>query len=205
VPLLSSRRHSTKLCHPRPLPWCNLGRRVCAAADEAAAGAAADGAAAAGAPLPDLSQVLDPTAIVKAATLAEPAAIAEAAADVYAPTQGIQQLLVAIHSASGLDWWASIMLTTFGVRLLTFPVMLYQIKNTYKMSQARPELEKLVEWMKQEQARGNAAAVVSTVPAKLEHLSGGQKGWCYPRQCGSSVAQGAGLLGPVCHTVLGAF
>ena len=64
---------------------------------------------------------------MQAAALAEPAAIAEAAADVWAPTQGIQQLLVWIHGATGLDWWQSIMLTTFGVRLLTFPVMLFQV------------------------------------------------------------------------------
>ncbi|GAB4820631.1 hypothetical protein N2152v2_007677 [Parachlorella kessleri] len=126
-------------------------------ASDLASSAAASAAVAA--PLPDLSQILDPATIVQAAIAGEANAFQAAALDVWLPTRGIQELLILVHDATGLEWWDSIVATTFGVRLLTFPVMLFQIKNTYKLSQARPEVEKLVEWMKDEQARGNPNAV----------------------------------------------
>lgn len=114
--LLSTRvRHTRLPAHPACLSAADLPD-----GDVAAAAAAA--------PVPDLSQVLDPTAIVKAATLAEAAAIAEAGTGLWAPTQGIQSLLVFMQQSFGLEWWAAIALTTVAVRLATFPVMLFQVR-----------------------------------------------------------------------------
>lgn len=115
--------------HSRPAPISPVieSYRLCAGRAELLDGGDAAAAAAEAAPQLDLSQVLDPTSIVQAATLAESAAIAEAGVGLWAPTVGIQQLLVLVQSLTGLDWWASIMLTTFGVRLITLPVALFQV------------------------------------------------------------------------------
>jgi len=50
------------------------------------------------------------------------------------------------------------MITTVGIRAATYPITLMQIKNTTRLSQARPEIERLLEHLKEEQARGNANA-----------------------------------------------
>jgi YidC/Oxa1 family membrane protein insertase len=100
-----------------------------------------------------------PESIVEAAAVAEHAALELAKEGCWAPTRGLQFVIEKVHETTGLPWWASIMLTTIGIRTATFPIMLMQIKNTYALSQAKPEVEALVEHLKEEQARGNANAV----------------------------------------------
>ena len=97
--------------------------------------------------------------IVDIATQAESAALEAATEGAWLPTKALDWLLSSVHSYSGLPWWQSIMLTTFGIRLASMPVVLMQIKNTYKLSLARPEIESLLNNMKEEQAKGNPNAV----------------------------------------------
>ena len=105
------------------------------------------------------SSLASPDSIVDLAAVAVRAALDAAAEGCWAPTRALQWLIETVHDTTGLPWWGSIMLTTCGIRLATFPIMLMQIKNTYRLSQARPEVETLVEHLKQEQARGNPNAV----------------------------------------------
>jgi YidC/Oxa1 family membrane protein insertase len=100
-----------------------------------------------------------PDSIVEVAAVAERAALDLAQEGCWAPTRGLQYVIEKVHETTGLPWWASIMLTTIGIRTATFPIMLMQIKNTYALSQAKPEVEALVAHLKEEQARGNANAV----------------------------------------------
>jgi YidC/Oxa1 family membrane protein insertase len=107
----------------------------------------------------DILAAYTPESIVEVAAVAERAALELATEGCWAPTRGLQYVIEKVHETTGLPWWASIMLTTLGIRTATFPIMLMQIKNTYALSQAKPEVEALVEHMKEEQARGNPNAV----------------------------------------------
>lgn len=134
------------------------GSSFAASAGDAASSTADVASAAGGAP--GVSDLFSPAAIVAAAAGAESDVLAAAAEDSWLGTRLVQNLLVAVHDATGLAWWQSIMLTTLGMRIATLPVMIAQIKNTYRMSQARPEMEALMELMKEEQARGNTDAAM---------------------------------------------
>ena len=96
--------------------------------------------------------------LVNLTGIAEKAALDAAMEGSWLPTRTLQWVLETVHHGSGLAWWQSIMLTTVGIRAATFPIMLMQIKNTYRLSQARPEIENLVARLKEEQARGNTNA-----------------------------------------------
>ena len=96
--------------------------------------------------------------IVNLTSVAEKAALEAAMEGSWLPTRTLQWVLETVHHGTGLAWWQSIMLTTVGIRAAMLPVMLMQIKNTYRLSQARPEVEHLVARLKEEQARGNQNA-----------------------------------------------
>lgn len=99
-----------------------------------------------------------PDSLVSLAAAAEAAALEAAGEDRWPTTRALQWLIETVHGSTGLPWWASIMVTTAGMRAASFPIMLMQIKNTYRLSQARPEVEALVAHMKEEQAKGNPNA-----------------------------------------------
>ncbi|KAL4457833.1 hypothetical protein ABPG75_012698 [Micractinium tetrahymenae] len=124
------------------------------------AASAAEAAAAAGpvASSPGMSDLFSAAAIVAAASGAEADALMAAREDAWLGSRLVQALLCAVHGATGLPWWQDIMLCTLGMRLATLPVMIAQVKNTYRLSQARPEMEALMEYLKEEQARGNPNA-----------------------------------------------
>lgn len=105
-----------------------------------------------------VSDLFTATAIVAAASLAEGDALALAQEDAWIGSRLVQSLLSSVHASTGLPWWGDIMLCTLAMRLSTLPVMISQIKNTYRLSQARPEMEALMEYLKEEQARGNPEA-----------------------------------------------
>jgi YidC/Oxa1 family membrane protein insertase len=96
--------------------------------------------------------------LVGLTAVAEKAALEAAMEGSWLPTRTLQWVLETVHQSTGLEWWQSIMLTTVGIRAATLPIMLMQIKNTYRLSQARPEVEHLVARLKEEQARGNQNA-----------------------------------------------
>ncbi|OMO64295.1 Membrane insertase OXA1/ALB3/YidC [Corchorus capsularis] len=69
--------------------------------------------------------------------------VAVAAADSYLPVAALQHLIDAVHSFSGLNWWASIALTTLLIRGLTVPFLIDQLKASSRLSLLRPRLEEL--------------------------------------------------------------
>lgn len=89
-----------------------------------------------------------PDQIVEAVTTTSQAVpavneVAIAAADSAFPVAALQHLIDAVHSFTGLNWWASIALTTVLIRGVTIPILLNQLKATYKLNLLRPQLEEL--------------------------------------------------------------
>ncbi|KOM31081.1 hypothetical protein LR48_Vigan01g063600 [Vigna angularis] len=89
--------------------------------------------------LTDVADVLTDTTID---TIASQAAItnevAIAAADSFLPVMGLQYVIDAVHSYTGLNWWASIVLTTLLIRSATVPLLINQLKATSKLSAMDP-------------------------------------------------------------------
>ncbi|XP_074583968.1 mitochondrial inner membrane protein OXA1-like [Curcuma longa] len=99
----------------------------------------------------DVTEVLSDSGVVETAVAAVPAPfpgeVAAAAADSFLPVAALQHLIDAIHSFTGLNWWASIALTTVLIRMLTVPLLLNQMKATVKLSLIKPEMEQIREEM----------------------------------------------------------
>ncbi|XP_004298901.1 PREDICTED: mitochondrial inner membrane protein OXA1 [Fragaria vesca subsp. vesca] len=73
--------------------------------------------------------------------------VAIAAADSYLPVKGLQYLIDYVHTTSGLNWWAAIVVTTLLIRSCTVPLLVNQLKATAKLTLMRPRLEELKEEM----------------------------------------------------------
>ncbi|KAK7263515.1 hypothetical protein RJT34_31106 [Clitoria ternatea] len=73
--------------------------------------------------------------------------VAIAAADSFLPVQLLQYLIDAVHSYTGLNWWAAIVLTTLLIRSATVPLLINQLKATSKLSIMRPHLEEIKQQM----------------------------------------------------------
>lgn len=99
-----------------------------------AAASAAETAAAAGSSA-GVSDLFSAAAIVAAASGAEADALLAAREDAWLGSRLVQGLLCTVHGATGLPWWQDIMLCTLAMRLATLPVMISQVKNTYRLSQ----------------------------------------------------------------------
>ncbi|RLN43359.1 mitochondrial inner membrane protein OXA1-like [Panicum miliaceum] len=69
--------------------------------------------------------------------------VAAAAAESFPPVAALQYLLDAAQSFTGLNWWATIALTTVLLWLLTVPMLISQMKST----DLRPEIEAINEEM----------------------------------------------------------
>ncbi|KAG2550670.1 mitochondrial inner membrane protein OXA1-like [Panicum virgatum] len=74
--------------------------------------------------------------------------VAAAAAESFPPVAALQYLLDAVQSFTGLNWWATIALTTLLIRLLTVPLLINQMKSTMKLNDLRPEIEAINEEMR---------------------------------------------------------
>eukprot|EP00891_Asterochloris_glomerata_P002433 jgi/Astpho2/2433/Aster-05684 len=75
------------------------------------------------------------------------------------PNRGMQMVLRFAQEQTGLPWWETIACCTLLFRACTLPANIMSIKNTYKMSAARPEIEKLANWHKAEALKGNSSAL----------------------------------------------
>ncbi|XP_052209901.1 mitochondrial inner membrane protein OXA1-like [Diospyros lotus] len=100
----------------------------------------------------DMAEVLaDRTveAVVAAAATATPAVneVAIAAADSAFPVAALQYLIDGVHSFTGFNWWASIVVTTLLIRGATVPLLINQLKSTSKLTILRPHLVKIKEEM----------------------------------------------------------
>ena len=51
--------------------------------------------------------------------------------------------IMAIHDTLGLPWYGSIAVAAFTLRILTFPVVVYQMRNTGRMAIAKPHVEEV--------------------------------------------------------------
>ncbi|KAK9094151.1 hypothetical protein Scep_025620 [Stephania cephalantha] len=69
--------------------------------------------------------------------------VAVAAADSVLPVAILQYVIDGIHSFTGLNWWASIALTTFMIRGATIPLLINQLKASSKLAVMRPKLEEI--------------------------------------------------------------
>ncbi|PRQ60185.1 putative membrane insertase OXA1/ALB3/YidC, membrane insertase YidC/Oxa1 [Rosa chinensis] len=78
--------------------------------------------------------------------------VAVAAADSFLPVAGLQYLIDFVHSLTGLNWWASIALTTIFIRLATIPLLIDQLRATTKLNLMRPRLEQLKQEMQNMEA-----------------------------------------------------
>ncbi|KAL2516703.1 Mitochondrial inner membrane protein OXA1 [Abeliophyllum distichum] len=93
--------------------------------------------------------------------------VAIAAADSYFPVAALQYLTDYIHSISGFNWWASIVVTTLLIRSVTLPLMINQLKATSKFTLLRPRLEEIKEDM---QNRGMSPSAVAEGQAQMQGL-----------------------------------
>ncbi|XP_042517451.1 mitochondrial inner membrane protein OXA1-like [Macadamia integrifolia] len=73
--------------------------------------------------------------------------VAIAAADSFYPVAALQYLIDGIHSFTGLNWWASIALTTVLIRGATVPLLINQLKASSKLNLMRPHLEEIRQQM----------------------------------------------------------
>ncbi|KAJ6701852.1 OXA1 [Salix koriyanagi] len=73
--------------------------------------------------------------------------VAIAAADSYIPVAALQHVIDAVHSFTGFNWWASIIVTTLLIRGATVPLLVNQLKATTKLTLMRPHLEEIKQKM----------------------------------------------------------
>lgn len=69
--------------------------------------------------------------------------VAVAAVDSWPPVAALQHAIDGIHVYTGLNWWASIVITTLVIRTLSIPLLINQLKATSKFSRLLPELEQI--------------------------------------------------------------
>ncbi|KAM0881243.1 hypothetical protein ACQ4PT_033064 [Festuca glaucescens] len=81
------------------------------------------------------------TSVVPAFPASFPGEVAAAAADSFPPVAALQYVIDAVHSFTGLNWWASIAVTTILIRTATIPLLVNQLKSTMKLNAMRPEIE----------------------------------------------------------------
>ncbi|XXG82348.1 hypothetical protein AAC387_Pa10g0320 [Persea americana] len=73
--------------------------------------------------------------------------VAVAAADSFFPVAALQYFIDGIHTLTGLNWWASIALTTLFIRSATIPLLVAQIKATTKLALIKPQMEEIRQQM----------------------------------------------------------
>uniref|UniRef100_A0ACD5WGI1 Uncharacterized protein n=1 Tax=Avena sativa TaxID=4498 RepID=A0ACD5WGI1_AVESA len=81
------------------------------------------------------------TSVVPAFPAPFPGEVAAAAADSFPPVAALQYAIDAVQSFTGLNWWASIAVTTLLIRTATIPLLVNQLKSTMKLNAMRPEIE----------------------------------------------------------------
>ncbi|XP_076922991.1 mitochondrial inner membrane protein OXA1-like [Bidens hawaiensis] len=93
--------------------------------------------------------------------------VAVAAADSWIPVAALQYAIDGIHNFTGLNWWASIVITTLVIRTLTIPIMINQLKATSKLTILRPQLEEIKQEM---QDRGMSPSAVAEGQEKMKRV-----------------------------------
>lgn len=73
--------------------------------------------------------------------------VAVAAADSWPPVAALQYLIDGIHMYTGLNWWASIVITTLVIRTLLVPIQINHLKASSKFNSLKPKLEQIKQEM----------------------------------------------------------
>ncbi|XP_022942094.1 mitochondrial inner membrane protein OXA1-like [Cucurbita moschata] len=121
----------------------------------------------------DVAEVLTDTTVQSAVSQAAVAnEVAIAAADSFLPVKGLQYFIDGIHSFTGLNWWACIVLTTLLIRGATFPLLINQLKSTAKLTLLRPHLEEVKNEMQEKGMDPRAVAEGQQKMKKLFHEFG---------------------------------
>lgn len=116
----------------------------------------------------DVAEVLaDKTAEVVASAAPAVNEVAIAAADSAFPVAALQYLIDNVHSFTGFEWWASIVVTTLLIRGATIPLLINQLKSTTKLSLLRPQLEEIKQEM---QDRGMEPKAVAEGQQRMQAL-----------------------------------
>ncbi|KAL0297523.1 UNVERIFIED_CONTAM: Mitochondrial inner membrane protein OXA1 [Sesamum radiatum] len=112
--------------------------------------------------------------------------VAVAAADSFFPVAALQYLIDYVHTFTGFNWWASIVLATLLIRGIQLPLMINQLKSTSKFTNGlllpitfskveeekhfrllRPRLEEIKEEM---QSRSMSPDAVAEGQARMKEL-----------------------------------
>ncbi|XP_071705319.1 mitochondrial inner membrane protein OXA1-like [Rutidosis leptorrhynchoides] len=91
--------------------------------------------------------------------------VAIAVADSWPPVAALQYAIDGIHSFTGLNWWASIVITTLIIRTCSIPIMINQLKATTKLTILRPQLEEIKQEM---QDKGMSPSAVADGQDKMK-------------------------------------
>ncbi|KAI7742459.1 hypothetical protein M8C21_007620 [Ambrosia artemisiifolia] len=116
----------------------------------------------------DMADVLaDKTVEVVSTQAPAVSEVAVAAADSWLPVAALQYAIDGIHNFTGLNWWASIVITTLVIRTLTVPIMINQLRATTKLTILRPELEAIKQEM---QDKGMSPSAVAEGQDKMKRV-----------------------------------
>ncbi|KAM0059867.1 putative membrane insertase YidC/ALB3/OXA1/COX18, membrane insertase YidC/Oxa1 [Helianthus debilis subsp. tardiflorus] len=116
----------------------------------------------------DMADVLaDKTVEVVSTQAPAVSEVAVAAADSWIPVAALQYAIDGIHSFTGLNWWASIVITTLVIRTLMIPIMINQLKATTKLTILRPQLEEIKQEM---QDKGMSPSAVAEGQEKMKRV-----------------------------------
>ncbi|KAG2284367.1 hypothetical protein Bca52824_055587 [Brassica carinata] len=87
--------------------------------------------------------------------------------DSFLPIAALQHCIDMVHSFTGFEWWASIVVATVLIRSLTVPLLIKQMKDTTKLSLMRPRLESIREEM---QSKGMDHVTMAEGQKKMKNL-----------------------------------
>ncbi|CAN1231596.1 Mitochondrial inner membrane protein OXA1 [Linum grandiflorum] len=93
--------------------------------------------------------------------------VSAAAADSFFPVAALQHFIDAIHTYTGLNWWASIVVATLVIRGAMLPIIINQLKATAKLSVLRPKIDEINQRM---QNTGMAPTAVTDGQKEIKKL-----------------------------------
>ncbi|CAN8264713.1 unnamed protein product [Cochlearia groenlandica] len=117
----------------------------------------------------DIAEVITDSTMTDAPAQAAAAVseVALAASDSFLPIQALQHCIDMVHSFTGFEWWASIVVATVLIRSSTVPLLIKQMKDTTKLSLMRPRLESIREEM---QNKGMDPVTMAEGQKKMKNL-----------------------------------
>jgi YidC/Oxa1 family membrane protein insertase len=68
----------------------------------------------------------------------------QVAPDSWYITHRMMEGLEYLHLAGGLEWWQTILALTAGIRVLSFPLTLYSMRNSAALARVKPESDELM-------------------------------------------------------------